>query len=70
MSVEVKIENGAGRIFLNRAQKVNALDSPLLNALRTALLQLWEEAPLARSIDESIARFAQAYENRSRSPKS
>src|SRR5436190_1498124 len=25
------------------------------------LLQLWEEAPLARSIDASLARFAEAY---------
>ncbi len=29
--------------------------------LQKELLQLWEEAPLARSIDESLARFAEAY---------
>jgi enoyl-CoA hydratase/carnithine racemase len=29
--------------------------------LQKELLQLWEEAPLARSIDASLARFAEAY---------
>jgi len=29
--------------------------------LQKQLLQLWEEAPLARSIDASLARFAEAY---------
>ncbi len=32
--------------------------------MQKELLQLWDEAPLARSIEESIARFAQAYRNR------
>ena len=32
--------------------------------LQKALLQLWEEAPLAESIKESIARFAEAHEKR------
>ena len=34
--------------------------------MQKALLQLWEEAPLARSIEESIARFAESYATRSR----
>jgi hypothetical protein len=29
--------------------------------LQKELLQLWDEAPLAASIDASLARFAQAY---------
>jgi enoyl-CoA hydratase/carnithine racemase len=37
MSVEVKIEGGVGRIFLDRADKANALDMPLLEALRSSL---------------------------------
>jgi enoyl-CoA hydratase/carnithine racemase len=32
--------------------------------MQKQLLQLWEEAPLARSVEESIARFAQSYRNR------
>jgi len=32
--------------------------------IQKALLQLWEEAPLAESIKDSIARFAQAHQKR------
>src|SRR5687768_5554020 len=32
--------------------------------MQKALLQLWEEAPLAESIKESIARFAEAHQKR------
>ena len=35
--VEVKIEGGVARIFLNRPQKVNALDSSLLKSLAEAI---------------------------------
>jgi enoyl-CoA hydratase/carnithine racemase len=35
--VDVKLEGGSARIFLNRPEKVNALDSALLQALVTAL---------------------------------
>src|SRR5687767_12306431 len=38
--VDVKIAGGVARIFLNRPQKVNALDSALLHALLQAVKQL------------------------------
>src|SRR5688500_3593546 len=37
MSVELKIDGGVARIFLDRADKANALDTPLLEALRSSL---------------------------------
>ncbi len=40
MSVEVAIQGGVARIFLNRGEKVNALDSPLLEELLSALENL------------------------------
>ncbi|MGH8742379.1 MAG: enoyl-CoA hydratase-related protein [Burkholderiales bacterium] len=40
MSVEVKIEGGVARIFLNRPEKVNALDSALLEKLLSSLEDL------------------------------
>ena len=41
-------------------QSLVAADRQALR-LQKQLLQLWEEAPLARSIDASLARFAEAY---------
>jgi enoyl-CoA hydratase len=41
--VDVGIEGGIARIFLNRPGKVNALDSPLLHALLEALNRLPDE---------------------------
>jgi enoyl-CoA hydratase/carnithine racemase len=38
--------------------------------MQKALLQLWEEAPLATSIRESIERFSEAHRNRGQSPNS
>ena len=35
--VDVRIEGGIARIFLNRPEKVNALDSALLHDLLAAL---------------------------------
>ncbi len=40
MSVEVTIEEGVARIFLNRPEKVNALDSPHLDELHSVLEKL------------------------------
>src|SRR5688500_4435804 len=40
MSVQVAIEGGVARIFLNRPQKVNALDSPHLDELHSVLEKL------------------------------
>ena len=41
-------------------QSIVAADRQAL-ALQKELLQLWDEAPLATSIDQSLARFARAY---------
>ena len=38
--VDVRIAGGVARIFLNRPQKVNALDSALLHALLQAVKQV------------------------------
>jgi enoyl-CoA hydratase/carnithine racemase len=38
--------------------------------MQKELLQLWDEAPLAKSIGESIERFAEAHRNRGQSPNS
>src|SRR2546430_6432399 len=38
--VDLEIENGVARIFLNRPQKVNALDSAFLKALLEAVEQI------------------------------
>ena len=44
--VELEREGGVARIFLNRPQKVNALDSALLDALAAALESLSADATL------------------------
>jgi enoyl-CoA hydratase/carnithine racemase len=40
MGIEVSVEGGVGRIFLNRPEKVNALDSPHLGELKARLEDL------------------------------
>jgi enoyl-CoA hydratase/carnithine racemase len=40
MGIEVSVEGGVGRIFLNRPEKVNALDSPHLEELKARLEDL------------------------------
>lgn len=42
----MEIDGGVARIFLNRPQKVNALDSPLLEELTLALQNLTDDAAL------------------------
>jgi enoyl-CoA hydratase len=44
----MKIEGGIARIFLNRPEKVNALDSELLEALLNALLELSQQEETVR----------------------
>src|SRR3954470_1968717 len=44
--IELEREGGVARIFLNRPQKVNALDSSMLDALATVLESLQEEKTL------------------------
>ncbi|HYL88029.1 MAG TPA: enoyl-CoA hydratase [Burkholderiales bacterium] len=44
--IELERDEGIARIFLNRAQKVNALDSALLDALRACLGSLAGDAAL------------------------
>ena len=44
--VEVTVEGGVARIFLNRPQKVNALDSAVLNELSSSLERLLPDATL------------------------
>ena len=48
------------RTVAGAVQSIVAADRQAL-ALQKELLQLWDEAPLATSIDQSLARFAQAY---------
>jgi enoyl-CoA hydratase len=52
MAVEVKTEAGVARVFLARAEKANALDTPLLEALLAAL------EDLARRKDLRVAVLA------------
>jgi enoyl-CoA hydratase/carnithine racemase len=51
-----ELDQTVGRVV----QSLVAADPRALQQQK-ALLQLWEEAPLARSIDASLARFAEAY---------
>jgi enoyl-CoA hydratase/carnithine racemase len=51
-----ELDQTVGRVV----QSLVAADRRALQQQK-ALLQLWEEAPLARSIDASLARFAEAY---------
>ena len=50
------LDQTVGRVV----QSLVAADRQALR-VQKQLLQLWEEAPLARSIDASLARFAEAY---------
>lgn len=51
-----ELDQTVGRVV----QSLVAADRQALR-LQKELLQLWEEAPLGRSIDASLARFAEAY---------
>lgn len=46
MPVDVKVEGGAARIFLNRPEKANALNSALLDELAACFVELGEEKRL------------------------
>jgi enoyl-CoA hydratase len=50
MSVELKIEAGVARIFLDRAAKANALDTPLLEALLSSLDDLTRRKDLRAAV--------------------
>ena len=54
--VTEELDQTLGRVV----QSLVAADRQALR-VQKQLLQLWEEAPLARSIDASLARFAEAY---------
>lgn len=54
--VTEELDQTVGRVV----QSLVAADRQALR-VQKQLLQLWEEAPLARSIDASLARFAEAY---------
>ena len=51
-----ELDQTVGRVV----QSLVAADRQALR-VQKQLLQLWEEAPLGRSIDASLARFAEAY---------
>ncbi len=55
---------------VERTVKSLLAGDPAALKAQKALLQLWEEAPLAASIHESIQRFAEAHRNRGQSPNS
>lgn len=57
MTVDLSREGAVARIFLNRL----LAGDPKALAVQKCLLQLWEEAPLAASVAESIERFAACY---------
>ena len=51
-----ELDSAIGRLV----QRLLAADPRALR-LQKELLELWDEAPLAASIDASLARFAEAY---------
>jgi enoyl-CoA hydratase len=53
-SVEVRIENGVGRILLNRPAALNALTTPMVATI-TEALSSWREEPLRAVLMESAS---------------
>ena len=46
MKVEVKVEGGVARIFLNRPEKSNALTSELLSQIQNSIQEIKDEPAL------------------------